>query len=208
MDMNYDLYTMCIMTAVIAFLGFCLENAWLAVTKGYMDNRGMRAPFLLGYGGLVMGMYLLLGTPSDMVIAGSYEVRLDPEKENICYFLCTFLIVSIGEIILGTAVKKFCGMDYWDYTWIPMHITKYTSVPTSIGFGLIITNFMGKVFTPLMELLSTISHESAQGLAIALSAVMIMDFIGAFRTMRKTGEPLKLWQLTLKHQLRLPVFRR
>lgn len=208
MDMKYDLYTMCIMTAVIAFLGFCLENAWLAVTKGYMDNRGMRAPFLLGYGGLVMAMYLLLGTPSDMVIAGSYEVCLDPKRECICYFLCAFLTVSVGEILLGTAVNKFCGMDYWDYTWIPLHITKYTSVPTSIGFGLIITHFMGRIFTPLMELLSRISHESAQGLAIALVLVMAADFIGAFRTMHKTGTPLKVWQISLKHPPRLSALHR
>ena len=63
MIMKYDIYSLGIMVAVISFLGFSLENLWLSLTKGFIDNRNMNAPFLMGYGLLVVGMYLLLGTP-------------------------------------------------------------------------------------------------------------------------------------------------
>ena len=46
----YDIYSLGIMVAVISFLGFCLENLWLAATKGFIDNRNMHLPFLMGYG--------------------------------------------------------------------------------------------------------------------------------------------------------------
>ena len=40
---------LCMNIAFISFLGFCVENLWLAITKGYMDNRNMLFPFLFGY---------------------------------------------------------------------------------------------------------------------------------------------------------------
>lgn len=43
--------------------------------------------------------------------------------------------VSVGEVLLGTIVERLCGIEYWNYASLPMHVTKYTSVPTSAGFA-------------------------------------------------------------------------
>ena len=59
--MNYSLGAVFVMTAFISFLGFLLENIWLAARKGYIDNRNMNTPFMLGYGIAVMGFYFVLG---------------------------------------------------------------------------------------------------------------------------------------------------
>lgn len=84
MIMKYDIYSLGIMVAVISFLGFSLENLWLSLTKGFIDNRNMNAPFLMGYGLLVVGMYLLLGTPENMALAET--VPVDRSKgENSLY---------------------------------------------------------------------------------------------------------------------------
>lgn len=48
--MKYTYYQLGIMAAVVSFLGFVVENIWLAMTKGYINNRNMNAPFLQGYG--------------------------------------------------------------------------------------------------------------------------------------------------------------
>ena len=45
--MKYTYYQLGIMAAVVSFLGFVVENIWLAMTKGYINNRNMNAPFLL-----------------------------------------------------------------------------------------------------------------------------------------------------------------
>ena len=52
--MKYTYYQLGIMAAVVSFLGFVVENIWLAMTKGYINNRNMNAPFLLGYGLLIL----------------------------------------------------------------------------------------------------------------------------------------------------------
>lgn len=62
--MKYTYYQLGIMAAVVSFLGFVVENIWLAMTKGYINNRNMNAPFLLGYGLLILFMYAVFGTPA------------------------------------------------------------------------------------------------------------------------------------------------
>ena len=68
--MKYDIYSWIIMIAVISFLGFILENVWLAFTKGFIDNRNMGAPFLLGYGLFVVAIYFVIGTPQNFILSG------------------------------------------------------------------------------------------------------------------------------------------
>ena len=46
--MKYTYYQLGIMAAVVSFLGFVVENIWLAMTKGYINNRNMNAPFFTG----------------------------------------------------------------------------------------------------------------------------------------------------------------
>ena len=138
MIMKYDIYSLGIMVAVISFLGFSLENLWLSLTKGFIDNRNMNAPFLMGYGLLVVGMYLLLGTPENMALAEMVPVDRSKGEKFFVYFLCAFAVVTVGELILGHLMEKICGIQYWNYNWIPLHITQYTSIPTSIGFAAII----------------------------------------------------------------------
>lgn len=138
-EMKYSIFDFGIMAAIISFLGFIVENIWLAVTKGYVNNRNMNAPFLLGYGLLVISLFFVLGTPEEMAQWGMFKGIRTKWIRYMLYFVCSFVVVSIGEILLGTIVEKLCGIEYWNYASLPMHITKYTSVPTSIGFASMIT---------------------------------------------------------------------
>ncbi|MGN0642420.1 MAG: putative ABC transporter permease [Huintestinicola sp.] len=196
---QYDMYSLGIMMAVISFLGFCLENIWLAVTRGYVDNRNMSMPFLIGYGLLVVAMYLLFGTPENMILLGSINVKASKRTKILIYFICAAVIVSIAEIVLGTAMENLCGFEYWNYTWIPLHITKYTSVPTSIGFAAVITMFMGECFTPLMRLITQLDHITASFLSIALVSIMAADFLSSFLKMYRTRSLNLRWKKELKH---------
>lgn len=71
--MKYSIFDFGIMAAIISFLGFIVENIWLAVTKGYVNNRNMNAPFLLGYGLLVISLFFVLGTPEEMAQWGMFK---------------------------------------------------------------------------------------------------------------------------------------
>ena len=105
-----DIYVLGLMAALISFLGFVVENLWLALTKGYINNRNMNTPFLLGYGMLVLAIYFLLGTPQKMSLPESMRKRQKKNRNDLLYFLCAMLFVCVGEIILGIAVENLCGI--------------------------------------------------------------------------------------------------
>ncbi len=185
------------MAAVISFLGFVVENIWLAVTKGYMNNRNMNAPFLLGYGLLVIWLFFVLGTPEKIARRG-FMNRIGTRRMGyVVYFICSFIAVSIGEILLGTIVEKLCGIEYWNYAGLPMHITKYTSVPTSIGFASMITFFMGKCFTPLMGWIGRLDSPGLRAVSIVFMAVMVLDFFYSFYHMIRSKDFYLKWRIEL-----------
>lgn len=192
---SYEVYDLCLMVAVISFLGFALENIWLSIRKGYMDNRNMTFPFLLGYGLLVVGIYIIIGTPEEIYISGKLNLSLS--GCYIVYFLTAAVVVSVGEVMLGTFVEKVFGFEYWNYEKIPMHITKYTSIPTSLGFAFIITFFMGKCFAPIMNVIGSFNEKGAHSAAVVLTVAMVGDFIVSFGKMYKNGMLNERWRINV-----------
>lgn len=190
---SYSLASIGIMAAVISFLGFLLENIWLAFTKGYIDNRNMTMPFLYGYGMAVISIYAIFGTPQDMLLAGKLPVE---EHSGLIYFIAVFFAVSIGEIVLGYAVEKLCGFEYWNYTRLPLHVTKYTSVFTSLGFAAIISLFMRYAFDPIMNLIGRMETLPANIAALVLTAVMAVDFVISFYRMHKSHSLNERWRIS------------
>lgn len=197
-DINYSVGAMLIMTAFISFLGFALENIWLTVRKGYMDNRNMFAPFLLGYGVAVMGFYLLLGTPENPRVYRMNHWQNDPNLRLAAYFIIVFLCVSLGEILLGKTIEKVCGVILWDYTSIPLHITRYTSIPTSIGFSVIIIVFMDCFFERIMDLIMRVDPAVALFAGAALGIIMVVDFFVNAVRMIKTHSMMTVWRLDIE----------
>ena len=191
--MKYNLCTFIIAAAVISFMGWLVENVWLAITKGYIDNRSMTLPFLLGYGLFLVVYYLVIGTPDSflLVLGKSKKAKM---KRYLLYFLVAMVIVSVGEIILGTLVEHICGFCYWNYESLPLHITKYTSIPTSTGFATCITFFMGKCFLPLMDILMKLPLYLSVMLAIFFAISLTADFIVSFYKMFKNGDLNRRWR--------------
>lgn len=180
-----NIYPLMILAVITSFMGFCVENLWLLFTKGYMDNRNMKLPFLFGYGLAVTGFYVVLGIPSEF-IAG----RIASENMRVfCYFAITVLLVSLGEICVGFFTEKYFGFYYWNYEKLPLHFTRYTSLPTSCGFSLIITTFMNKCFMPLLTVLEKIPTYFLRPVALLLFIAIALDFVKSFRIMHRTGKP-------------------
>ena len=177
---DYTVYDYFLMMSLISFLGFLLENIWISVRKGYVDNRNMNLPFLLGYGIAVMFIYFVLGVPD--------------KSNTFLYYAICFIIVSLGEILLGTVVEKICGIHYWDYTSLPLHFTRYTSLFTSIGFSLIITGFMKYAFVTIMDSMHSHSSTSLNVFSVIQIIALCIDFLASFYYMYKHQDFYHLWE--------------
>ncbi len=194
-----NVFAVFMLISLVSFLGFAVENLWMAATKGYMDNRNMTLPFLFGYGLAVAAIFVLFGTPSEMRLL-SYVLPFDSSVASVMlYFLAVMLCISVGEIVLGTVVEKTCGIVWWDYTDLPCHLTKYTSLFTSMGFTAIIVVFMEFVALPLFDWFAT---RNIWGLGICSSALMILmaaDFVRSAYLMYRDKKLLVTWTRETKN---------
>lgn len=197
MKITYNFYELNIMIALASFLGFLSENCWLAVTKGYINNRNMHLPFLFGYGLAMLFIYVFIGTPNNLRITNFFHIHLSKRKRYIFYFFITAILVNVGEILLGTFVEHFFGFEYWNYTWIPLHITKYTSIPTSTGFGIFITLFMGYGFEHIMFRIHNMPEMVVKIAGIIFPIVMTADFIVSFAVMYRNHRLNTKWTIKL-----------
>lgn len=187
--MSVKIYSLAFMAVLISFLGFVLENSWLAVTKGYIDNRNMSLPFLFGYGLAVTAIYIFFGVPDAFELPFMPNILKCKAAKKILYFVLIFFTVGIGEIIVGLSTEKLFGFFYWNYENIPLHITRYTSVPTTAGFAFIITFFMDNCFVPVLTAVEKIPADFLKYISVTMITVLAVDFVRSFYLMHKTRRP-------------------
>ena len=179
-------YLWAMMIIICSFIGFVIENVWLSVRYGFIDNRNMHLPFLLGYGIAIFLIYHILGEPA--------------REPDPAYFAKVFFMVSLGEIVMGTVVEKTCGVCYWDYSTLPFHLTRYTSLFTSIGFSLIITAFMRNVFPVITEFLIIHDGIFTEDFCMAGLTAVCVDHIASFLSIYRSGALRQQWRIDLRNR--------
>lgn len=190
-----EIFALCLIVTIVSFLGFVVENVWLAITKGFMDNRNMCLPFLIGYGLAMVAIYFILGTPTEFALLGKKLKIKSRYAKLILYFLAVMVCVSVGEVVLGTIVEKTCHIYWWDYTRLPLHITRYTSIPTSMAFSMLITTFMHKFFMPMYEFFQKLDYNDLQVLAGSFMTLMTVDFIHNAVRIYRDKEMRSIWKI-------------
>ena len=183
-----------IMVMIISFLGFIVEELWMIFRYSTIDNRNMFFPFLLGYGLFVVTLYYVVGLPKKIF----NKYKFDKPTNILVYIMICFILVSIGEILLGLFVEKTGHFYYWNYSSIPLHFTRYTSVPTSLGFALIITLFMNYAYTPLLKTIRKNDKKISVFVIILILGILIMDFNVSFKNMYSNNGKNDVWSIKLK----------
>lgn len=196
------IYSLLLMMTVVSFMGFWIENFFIAFMGGFINNRNMKLPFLLGYGIAILAFYFLFGTPQKPLLFRQNITFETNFFSTLYYFLIAFLCVSIGEIILGYATEWACDIIWWNYTSLPLHITRYTSVPTSLSFAFVITLFMKYGFEPLMSLFGKINPIALAVLSVGLTIVLSLDMLNSAIYMFKNHETQIIWRYDFEKPLK------
>lgn len=194
--------SMIMIVIVTSFIGFCVENIFSAYLSGVINNRNMILPFLLGYGLAIIALYALFGTPDAPRFLHKELLFNSSIWANIYYFSVSFLCVCLGEITLGYMTQWCCGIIWWNYSEIPLHITKYTSIPTSFGFATLITIFMKYCFDFLQLQFTKMNPRVLAKASVFILTLLIIDFIHSGIYMFKKHDTLKIWTLRLPKPLK------
>lgn len=173
--------TLLLICYIAAFMGWCVENLFRLISIGVLDSRHQLFPFLAAYGFGIFVLYFVFGTPTEMRI---FKKRILPEntKRNhtlrvVIYCSVVFVLILFGEMSVGLLFEKLFGVKAWNYLNIPLHITRYTSIPTTIGFTTGITLLMHFVFRPAIVWLENLPQKVAFWLALVLGIMIAADYL-------------------------------
>lgn len=178
---DYDISHLWLASLVYAHIGYWVENLFRLVSKGVLDSRNQILPFLFCYSIAMWALYFALGTPKK---ARAFNIRLftkDDKKTQLLsqlyYFTVVFLFVFFGEIIVGTMFEQISGIQLWNYSGIPLHVTQYTSVPTTTALSLGVVFLMEYFFTPLMKRIIAIPYHKVLKLDYILGGAIVLDWL-------------------------------
>lgn len=178
---DYDVTHLWLAGLVYAHIGYWVENLFRLMSKGVLDSRNQLLPFLFCYTIAMWAMYLALGTTnhprffSHRVLEGN--TRQDKILARIYYFTVVFLFVFFGEIVVGSIFEQVSGISLWDYSGIPLHVTKYTSIPTCTAMSLGVAVIMGNFFEGLMKKIQRIPYRTTVQLDYVLGTLILADWL-------------------------------
>ncbi len=190
-----------IMMIFCSFIGWLSENIFRIFAVGIIDSRFMYLPFLGIYGLCVLALYGICGTPDKFRILNKRVFTEDSEKAIRYVFYCLVIAaaVMIGEISVGTFCEKLSGKILWNYTNIPLNLTKYTSIPTTVAITSAVFVLMKFIFTPLMELIEKkISYKAALIICLTLGVLIYLDTIWFMFRIIVWGDADFIWIVNLK----------
>ena len=164
---------------IYAFLGWCAEVSFAALTSGKFVNRGfLNGPLCPIYGfGAVIVLYCLT-----------------PLKNNLfLLFVGSVILTSALEWLTGFVLEKLFHERWWDYSDMPFNIGGYICPIFSLMWGFACL-FVVKLFHPtVLFLVYLIPHTLGLVLLVILSIVMVVDIIATVHTI--TGMNRRLNQI-------------
>lgn len=164
---------------IYAFLGWCMEVAFVAVTLGKVVNRGfLNGPVCPIYGCGMLGVLIVLL----------------PVKQNILLlFLGGMMICSAVELFGGWILDKIFHMRWWDYSERPFNIGGYICLPFSIMWGFAVVFAVKFVHVPIMAVVEKIPYGVQIVIIIVFVIIFIIDMIVTLKNL--IGIKKSLWQL-------------
>lgn len=178
---DYTIADLWLASLVFANIGYWVENLFRLFSKGILDSRNQILPFLFCYSIAMWALYFALGTPKKARIFNHKIISDDSIKSQrlsvLCYFLISFFFIFFGEIVVGTIFEKISGIQLWNYSGIPLHMTQYTSVPTTIALSTGVIVLMEYFFTPLMNAIHKLKKKTVLKIDYILGGLIIIDWL-------------------------------
>lgn len=107
---------------IYAFIGWCAEVVYAALTTGKFVNRGyLSGPYCPIY-----------GFGSIFVLMSLYNLK----DNKILLFLGSVIITTILEFLVGWFLEKVFHQSFWDYSDRPFNIKGYVCLQFSIMWGI------------------------------------------------------------------------
>ena len=92
--------------------------------------------------------------------------------------------------------EKCAGVILWDYSDIPTHITRYTSIITTVLYGGGVYLLMAFAFRPMMNLIMKMGLKAATIIDCTLGVAILIDFFVMIIITFVTGSAPNYWSIS------------
>ena len=173
----FDLYQAVGLFFLYAFLGWCVEVAFVAVTCGRVVNRGfLNGPVCPIYGFGMLGVLYLLR----------------PVEENLLLlFLGGMVLASALDLAGGWALNRLFHTRWWDYSNEPFNLGGYICLKFSLMWGLGTVMVVRLVHPALYDLFLWIPRRLGVGLEVVLTLIFLADLAATVVTVMGLERDLK-----------------
>lgn len=162
---------------IYAFLGWCTEVVYAALTVGKFINRGfLNGPLCPIYGfGVIAVVNLLI-----------------PVEDNLLLlFVGSIFITSMIELLTGFILEKMFHHKWWDYSDRPFNIGGYICPLFSLMWGIACLIVVDKIHPMISELVHLIPNTAAIVALVIMSIIFIIDLIATVNTIFKLNKKLE-----------------
>ena len=161
-------YTVLEYFLVFSFLGWCVEVAYQAVSKGLVVNRGfLNGPVCPIYGFGVLAVFFLLQMTGD----GPFY-----EQNALKVFIFGVILATAVELFGGWILDKAFHARWWDYSDRPFNLHGYICLQFSIIWGMSILLVVRAVYPMLSRILGMIPQNIGWILIGIFCVIYIADF--------------------------------
>ena len=182
----------------VAFLGWIVENVFKFVVSGWFDSRFHFLPFISPYAVLPLAFHIALGSPDEIRLFGFKIFKKRTTKtvilSNVMCYLLMSLFVFLGELAVGNLWKILFDVELWNYSNLPWNVTQYTSIFTTLGFGLFAYIIFKFIYKPTLAFIrKKVSYKVAKWICLTLGVAIVLDTLRMIISMAIIGEAPNFW---------------
>ena len=183
-------------------IGWVLENIVISIGKGVIDARYHFLPIIPAYGLIVFAGIILIGSTNDFAIFGKHLFKQKSKKtivlSNIVSFVLICAIVFVAELAIGNFWNSCFGVALWDYSSLPLHITQFTSIVPTIGYG-IFGYVMIALINPTLRFMERhLSCKASKIINWVLFPLYIIDDLQLYIMMIFFNKASMVWSIALR----------
>lgn len=151
---------------IYSVIGYIYEIIISLLLNNKIESGFLHGPWTPIYGIGVLIMIYIYKEIDKRIINNKY-------MKNIVFFIITVLALTLIEFIAGHLLHLIFNKNYWNYSFLPLHIGKYIAVEVSILWGLFAFLIVYVIQPKLKKLIKKIPKY----ISILIITSMIIDLI-------------------------------
>ena len=169
-----------------AVSGWCLEEIYAAYAYKKFLNRGFLSGPLCPIYGVGAIIVVLCLSPFENIIPGKPILNL------LILFVCSTILTTLLELIVGGILERFFHQRWWDYTDDPLNYKGIVCVPFSLIWGACCVALLKLIHPFVTFLISKIPFKAHIIIFCIFYSLFLFDLIFTIAELAKIGRSIRL----------------